>query len=91
MGKQLEREELRGFRQRLGYFCGMAETILDRTPTEAHAAIDQWVAAHALPKYRTAQIVRRLWIAPVGSWNEATELPGSIREALAAVPITGSA
>ncbi len=62
----------------------MAETILDRTPAEAHATIDQWVAAHALPKYRTAQILRRLWIAPVGSWSEATELPGSLREALAA-------
>ena len=59
----------------------MASSILDQSPKDAHAALEAWVAAHALPKYRT-DILRRLWIAPVASWSEATELPGSLREAL---------
>lgn len=61
----------------------MASSILDQSPAEAHATLEAWVAAHALPKYRTDQILRRLWIAPVGSWSEAAELPASLREALA--------
>ncbi|MSR02000.1 MAG: 23S rRNA (adenine(2503)-C(2))-methyltransferase RlmN [Gemmatimonadetes bacterium] len=61
----------------------MAPSILDLSPAEARSTIDTWVAAHALPGYRTDQILRRLWIAPIGSWSDATELPGTLREALA--------
>ena len=60
----------------------MAPSILDLSPADARTALEAWVAAHALPKYRTDQIVRRLWIAPVGAWSEATELPASLREIL---------
>lgn len=61
----------------------MAPSILDLSPADARAALETWVAAHALPTYRANQILRRLWMAPVGSWNEATELPAALREALA--------
>ncbi len=63
-------------------------TILDLTPAQAAATLDKWVAAEGLPKYRSAQLVRRLWVAPIGSWNEATELSKALRDKLhAAFPI----
>lgn len=42
----------------------------------------EWVRQHGLPAYRTEQIVRRLWQAPVGRWQEATELPAELRARL---------
>jgi 23S rRNA (adenine2503-C2)-methyltransferase len=59
-----------------------APTILDLTPTEASARLDQWIAAEGLPRYRSAQLLRRLWVAPVRSWQEATELPKPLRDRL---------
>jgi 23S rRNA (adenine2503-C2)-methyltransferase len=59
-----------------------AQSILDLTPEAAHERIRGWVADRGLPPYRVAQIHRRLWIAPVGSWTEATELPGPLRREL---------
>jgi 23S rRNA (adenine2503-C2)-methyltransferase len=47
-----------------------------------------WVAARGLPAYRAEQIHRRLWQAPVGSWERATELPSAMRMELeAAFPL----
>ena len=63
-------------------------TILDRTPAQAAAELDRWVAAEGLPRYRSAQMLRRLWLAPVGSWQDATELPKRVRDRLdAALPL----
>ena len=63
-------------------------TLLDLAPAEAAARLNQWVAAEGLPKYRSAQLLRRLWVAPVGSWQDATELPKSVRDRLdAALPL----
>ena len=59
-----------------------AATILDLPPLEAGARVAAWVRDEALPAYRAAQIVRRLWQAPVGSWREATELPVALRTRL---------
>ncbi len=59
-----------------------AQSILDVTPAVARARLAEWVAARGLPKYRTDQLMRRLWMQPVGSWQEATELPAALREAL---------
>jgi 23S rRNA (adenine2503-C2)-methyltransferase len=61
-----------------------ASALLDLAPAEAAAAIRRWVAGRSLPEYRAAQILRRLWVAPVGSWTEATELPAGLRADLAA-------
>ena len=55
---------------------------LDQTPAEALASITAWVRARGLPAYRAAQIHRRLWIAPVSSWSQATELPAALRSDL---------
>jgi 23S rRNA (adenine2503-C2)-methyltransferase len=66
--------------------------LLSRTPAEARAVIASWVQAHGLPAYRTGQIHRRLWAAPVRSWHEATELPASLRALLdAELPLGGLA
>lgn len=64
-------------------------TILDRTPAQAATELDRWVAAEGLPAYRSAQLLRRLWVAPIGSWQDATELPQALRERLdAALPLS---
>ena len=56
--------------------------LLGLSPAQARDAVREWVASQGLPSYRTEQIVRRLWMAPVPSWAEATELPASLRSAL---------
>ena len=38
-----------------------------------------WAARERLPGYRAAQLHRRLWQAPAGSWQEATDLPKALR------------
>ena len=57
-------------------------SILDLTPAAARARLAEWVSEHGLPAYRAEQLVRRLWIAPVASWAEATELPKPLRDEL---------
>ncbi len=60
----------------------MARSLLDQTPADARAALEAWVAAHALPTYRIDQIIRRLWVAPIATWGDASELPATLRDAL---------
>jgi len=63
-------------------------SILDLTPAAARARLAEWVSMHGLPAYRARQLGRRLWIAPVTSWAEATELPKPLRDELdAALPL----
>jgi len=59
-----------------------APSILDQTPADARARLAAWVAERGLPRFRTDQLVRRLWMQPVPAWKEATELPAALREAL---------
>ena len=59
-----------------------AAPLLALTPTAARARLAQWVGDHGLPAYRLEQLVRRLWLAPVASWAEATELPKALRDEL---------
>ncbi len=56
--------------------------ILDLTPAAARDSLAAWAASEGLPAYRVGQIHRRLWVAPVATWNEATELPLPLRSAL---------
>ncbi|MGH7582300.1 MAG: 23S rRNA (adenine(2503)-C(2))-methyltransferase RlmN [Gemmatimonadales bacterium] len=58
------------------------ETILDLTPAEATAKVTAWVETQGIPRYRAAQILRRLWVAPIGAWSEALELPTTLRTRL---------
>jgi 23S rRNA (adenine2503-C2)-methyltransferase len=59
-----------------------ADTILDVTPDQGIERLRDWVAAEGLPAYRAAQLAPRLWQRPVGSWEEATDLPRELRERL---------
>jgi len=59
-------------------------TLLDLAPAQARARIAAWVRAAGLPSYRIEQIVRRLWVNPVGRWSDASELPLEVRVALEA-------
>ena len=56
--------------------------LLDLSPPLARARLAPWVAERDLPTYRTEQIHRRLWRAPVARWADATELPRDLRAAL---------
>ncbi len=56
--------------------------LLGLTPAVARARVGEWVAAKGLPGYRAGQIERRLWVAPVAVWADATELPAAVREML---------
>lgn len=67
----------------------MADSILDLAPSEGYARVERWVRERGLPSYRAEQIARRLWINPIGAWNDATELPASLRVDLeTALPLT---
>lgn len=57
-------------------------SLLDVTPEEARARLAAWVEARGLPRFRTDQLVRRLWVQPVAAWAGATELPAALRAAL---------
>jgi 23S rRNA (adenine2503-C2)-methyltransferase len=68
----------------------LSNSPLDQTPANAEASLAAWARQRGLPGYRVAQIHRRLWVAPVGGWQEATELPAALRTELdAAFPLPG--
>ena len=52
-------------------------------PESALEILREWAGTNRLPGYRAAQVHRRLWQAPVGSWEEASELPRDLRALLA--------
>ncbi len=58
--------------------------LLDLTPTEAGRVLGEFFTAIGAPSYRAAQVIRRLWVNPVRSFAEMTELPVTLRDALEA-------
>src|SRR6184192_3504442 len=58
--------------------------LLSLVPDAARAALAEWLAERDEPAYRARQVLRRLWERPVESWDDATELPATLRRALAA-------
>jgi 23S rRNA (adenine2503-C2)-methyltransferase len=60
----------------------VAPSLLDVTPPEARATLAAWMKARGLPAYRVTQCMRRLWVAPVRSWADATDLPTALRRDL---------
>src|SRR5438552_3893295 len=57
--------------------------LLDLTPAQALEVLGQFFSEGGVPSYRAAQIVRRLWVNPVRSFAEMTELPATLRDSLA--------
>src|SRR6184192_142561 len=58
--------------------------LLSLNPDAARHTVAEWLAQRGEPQYRASQIVPRLWHRPVGSWDQATDLPAELRGALAA-------
>src|SRR5436305_1690653 len=79
----LRRERHRGGLSRGARGAASVADLLSLTPDAARAALDQWLAARAEPGYRLTQILPRLWQRPIGSWEEATDLPATLRAQLA--------
>ena len=57
--------------------------LLDLTPSAAHDALAVYFEQRGEPRYRAAQVARRLWLNPVASFDEMTELPKAMRGSLA--------
>ena len=75
----------RGLSTLLPYYPAMSDSatsLLDLTPSSAALRLAEWGAAAGLPKYRATQLLRRLWVAPVSSWQDASELPRDLRDRL---------
>jgi 23S rRNA (adenine2503-C2)-methyltransferase len=59
------------------------ENLLDLAPDAAVTRLQSWLRDRGEPSYRAAQIFARLWQRPVRSFDDITELPKGLREALA--------
>ncbi len=57
--------------------------LLDLDPETAIATLRAWMEERGEPAYRAAQVFGRLWQRPVSSFEEMSELPKVLREALA--------
>src|SRR5947209_11733467 len=85
----LRRERHRSGLPRGSRGTGSVTDLLSLRPDGARGALAAWLAARAEPGYRLAQILPRLWQRPVGSWEEATDLPAALRAQLGdAFPLT---
>ena len=76
------------FRQRCYFHHGQHSSHSHRSqparpdPEQPGKALVEWVAERGLPPYRAGQMLRRLWQAPVESWEQATDLPAALRAEL---------
>jgi 23S rRNA (adenine2503-C2)-methyltransferase len=59
------------------------ENLLNLTPDEAQARVAAAMAELGQPSYRVGQVMRQLWDVPAASFDEMTDLPTSLRGALA--------
>ena len=60
----------------------MKQNLLDLDPPRARAALEAFCASEGIPPYRARQVLRRLWQAPVRTFQEMVELPKTLRERL---------
>jgi 23S rRNA (adenine2503-C2)-methyltransferase len=60
------------------------ENLLNYTPADASVRLREFFERIGQPAYRTAQVVRRLWMNPAPDFNAMTELPRALREQLEA-------
>jgi 23S rRNA (adenine2503-C2)-methyltransferase len=59
------------------------ENLLDLVPAAAEARLIEFFQSIGQPAYRARQVARHLWVAPVGTFEEMTDLPKQLRERLA--------
>ncbi|WP_396212981.1 23S rRNA (adenine(2503)-C(2))-methyltransferase RlmN [Gemmatimonas sp.] len=58
--------------------------LLDFDPDSAIELLRAWMTVRGEPAYRATQVFARLWLRPVRSFEDMTELPKALREALTA-------
>ena len=56
--------------------------LLNLTPADADSVLEAFFRDRGEPLYRARQVARRLWQTPVRSFEEISELPARIRDAL---------
>ncbi len=59
------------------------ENLLDLTPAQARARLEEFARTDGLPAYRVRQVLRHLWVAPASDFAAMTDLPVALRERLA--------
>jgi 23S rRNA (adenine2503-C2)-methyltransferase len=57
--------------------------LLDLAPADAELALREFAVAHGHAAYRGSQVVPHLWVKPVGSFADMTDLPAPFRDLLA--------
>ena len=57
--------------------------LLNLTPAEAESRLAAEMTELGEPAYRSAQVLRRLWLRPVAGFDEMTEIPVALRRTLA--------
>ncbi len=57
----------------------MIQNLLNLTPSDAQETLEAFLVKEGEPLYRAKQIVRRLWQAPVRSFDEISDLPKALR------------
>lgn len=60
----------------------MKQNLLNVTPIEAQAALNEFLERENEPSYRSGQILRHLWQVPVRDFEEITVLPRNLRARL---------
>jgi len=58
------------------------ENLLDLTPQAAEERLRAFFEGVGQPGYRARQVVRHLWVAPVASFDQMTDLPKHLRDEL---------
>lgn len=58
------------------------DNLLDLTPREAEARLTEFFSGLGEPGYRTRQVLRHLWTAPVRGFEDMTDLPKDLRDRL---------
>jgi 23S rRNA (adenine2503-C2)-methyltransferase len=59
------------------------ENLLNLTPADAETRLMAAMAELGEPGYRVGQVLRRLWVRPVASFEEISEIPVALRRTLA--------
>jgi 23S rRNA (adenine2503-C2)-methyltransferase len=58
--------------------------LLDLAPADAEKTLREFAVGHGHAAYRGSQVVPHLWVKPVASFADMTDLPVAFRELLAA-------
>lgn len=60
------------------------QNLLDLAPADAERVLREFAVAHGHAAYRGSQVVPHLWMKPVASFDDMTDLPKAFRELLGA-------